>query len=123
MQNFVALFGLIMFWLSLCWLPLVILRVIKNRGGAQTWSIAALCTFGMAFMGFTRAMIIGTPMEAFAWSVTWAMPFGLAVFARSAPDAVYRNYDKWVGAGAALLFIVVLPFLPSFLRTVAAALW
>src|SRR6056297_4065877 len=90
-------------------MPVALIRAIVNRGGAQTWSIAALLTFGMAFMGYTRAVAMGSAAEAFAWSISWAMPVGLAVFARSAPDALERGLDKWVGIGAVVSFILVLP--------------
>lgn len=123
MENVIALLGLVLFWASLLWLPLAILRATWNRGGAQTWSIASLLTFGMAFMGYTRAMAMGSAADAFAWSVSWAMPVGLALFARSAPDAVYRRADLWVGVAVVLSFVVVLPFLPGLLRGAAAMIW
>ena len=123
MANVVALLGLLLFWASLMWLPFAILRAVRNRGGAQTWSIAAVLTFGMAFMGYTRAMMIGDAAEAFAWSISWAMPVGLAIYARSAPDAVWRRADIWVGATVAVTFILVLPFLPGLLRGAAELIW
>ena len=123
MANTVALLGLVLFWASLLWLPLAILRAVQNRGGAQTWSIAAILTFGMAFMGYTRAVAMGSAAEAFAWSVSWAMPVGLALFARSAPDAVARRADIWVGATVAITFILVLPFMPVFFHAAAELIW
>ena len=123
MADAVALLGLALFWASLVWLPLAILRAVRSRGGAQTWSIAAILTFGMAFMGYTRAMVMGTPAEGFAWSVSWAMPVGLALFARSFPEAAFRRADVWVGAAAAASFILVLPLMPRALRAAAALIW
>lgn len=123
MADAVALLGLALFWASLFWMPLAAARAVMNRGGAQTWSIAALLTFGMAFMGFTRAVAMGSTAEAFSWSVSWAMPVGLAIFARAAPGAVWRNADRWVGAAAALSFILVLPALPWFFVTAAGLIW
>lgn len=124
MANVVALLGLFLFWASFLWLPLAAIRAVKDRGGAQTWSIAAILTFGMAFMGFTRAMTpAGTAAEAFAWSISWAMPVGLAIFARSAPDASLRRADLWVGIGAVLTFVFVLPLMPGVLRGAAGLIW
>lgn len=124
MANVVALLGLLLFWASLLWLPLAIVRAVHDRGGAQKWSIAAILTFGMAFMGFTRAMTpMGSAADAFAWSMSWAMPVGLAIFARSAPDASLRRADIWVGAGAALSFLPALPLMPGVLRGAAELIW
>lgn len=123
MANAIALFGLALFWASLLWLPLAILRAARNRGGAQAWSIAAILTFGMAFMGYTRAVAMGSAAEAFAWSVSWAMPVGLALFARSAPDAAFRRADIWVGAAVAVTFILVLPIMPPFFHGAADLIW
>lgn len=123
MANAVALLGLVLFWASLLWLPLAVFRAVMNRGGAQTWSIAAILTFGMAFMGYTRAVAMGSAAEAFAWSISWAMPVGLAVFARSAPDAVYRRADIWVGAAVVATFILAAPLLPAFFHAAADLIW
>lgn len=123
MADAVALFGLALFWASLLWLPLALLRAVRNRGRARTWSIAALPAFGAVFMGYTRAVEMGTAAEAFAWSVSWAMPVGLALFARSAPDAAFRRADKWVGAAAAVTFILVLPVMPLFFHGAADLIW
>lgn len=123
MADLVALLGLFLFYASLLWLPLALLRAVANRGHAQSWSIAAILTFGLAFMGYTRAMATGTAAEAFAWSVSWAMPVGLALYARSAPDAEARRADLWVGVAVVLTFILVLPLLPPALRAASAMIW
>ncbi len=123
MADTIALLGLFLFWASACFMPVALIRAIVNRGGAQTWSIAALLTFGMAFMGYTRAVAMGSAAEAFAWSISWAMPVGLAVFARSAPDALERGLDKWVGIGAVVSFILVLPIMPVFFHWAANLIW
>ncbi|NNF73269.1 MAG: hypothetical protein HKO95_04215 [Rhodobacteraceae bacterium] len=123
MPNVIALLGLFLFWLSVLWMPLSITRGIYNRGPVQVWAIASIFAFGMVFMGYTRAMMQGTAAEAFAWSVSWAMPLGLALFARSNPDAVYRGFDKYVGIIGLLLFIPVVGALPGVLRQAAEALW
>jgi len=123
MANVVALLGLFLFWASCLWLPLALLRAILNRGHAQSWSIAAILTFGMAFMGYTRAMSTGNVAEAFAWSISWAMPVGLALYARRAGDAEFRRVDFWVGVMVVLTFILALPILPPFLRWAAMLIW
>jgi hypothetical protein len=123
MADLVALLGLVLFYASCLWLPVVILRAILNRGHAQTWSIAALLTFGLSFMGYTRAMANGNAAEAFAWSISWAMPLGLALYARMAPDAEFRRVDLWLGVMAALSFLPVAPLLPAFLHGAAALIW
>lgn len=123
MADAVALGGLFLFWTSVCFMPAALIRAIVNRGHAQTWSIAALMTFGVAFMGYTRAVEMGTPAEAFAWSVAWAVPVGLSLFARQAPDAEGRGNDVWIGAGAAASFILVLPVMPVFFHRAADFLW
>ena len=123
MADVVALLGLFLFWASCLWLPLAALRAVLNRGHAQSWSIAAILTFGMAFMGYTRAMSTGNMAEAFAWSISWAMPVGLALYARSASDAEFRRADFWVGVAVVLTFILVLPVLPPFLRGAAGMIW
>ena len=123
MADLIALLGLVLFYASLLWLPLAGLRAVVNRGHAQTWSIASVLTFGMAFMGYTRAISTGDPAEAFAWSVSWAMPLGLALYARTAPDTAARRADLWVGVAAVLTFILVLPLLPPTLRGLSAMIW
>lgn len=123
MADIVALLGLVLFYAGCLWLPLVFLRAIMNRGHAQTWSIAALLTFGMCFMGYTRAISTGDVAEAFAWSIAWAMPVGLALYARRAPDAEFRRLDIWLGVLAALSFIMIAPILPPFLRGASAMIW
>jgi len=123
MADIVALSGLFLFWASACFMPVALIRALVNRGGAQTWSIAALLTFAMAFMGYTRAVAMGSAAEAFAWSVAWAMPVGLAIYARSAPDAAGREVDKWVGIAAAISFILVLPVMPVFFHWAADLIW
>lgn len=123
MRDAIVVFGLLLFWASLLWLPLCILRAVSNRARAQVWSISAILAFGMVFMGYTRAMMQGTAAEAFAWSISWAMPVGLALYARAAPDAVNRHQDIWVGAAVAISFMPILPFMPGVLRGVAAAIW
>lgn len=123
MADIVALSGLFLFYASCLWLPLVLLRAVRNRGHAQTWSVATILTFGMAFMGYTRAIGSGNLAEAFAWSVAWAMPVALALYARSAPDAELRRADLWVGVAAILTFIVVVPLMPPLLRGAAALIW
>jgi hypothetical protein len=74
-------------------------------------------------MGYTRAMSTGNVAEAFAWSVAWAMPLGLALFARRAEDAAMRRLDLWLGVGALLTFLAVVPLLPAMLRGAAALIW
>jgi hypothetical protein len=123
MADLVALLGLVLFYASCLWLPVVILRALLNRGHAQTWSIAALLTFGLSFMGYTRAIAGGTAAEAFAWSVSWAMPLGLALYARMAPDAEFRRLDLWLGAMAAVSFLPMAPLLPALLHGAARAIW
>jgi hypothetical protein len=123
MANVVAFLGLFLFWASCLWLPLTLLRAVLNRGHAQSWSIAAILTFGMAFMGYTRAMSTGNVAEAFAWSISWAMPVGLALYARRAADAEFRRADVWVGVMVVLTFILVLPILPPFLHWAARLIW
>lgn len=123
MANAVALGGLFLFYASCLWLPLVVVRAVLNRGHAQSWSIASILTFGMAFMGYTRAMSTGNVAEAFAWSVSWAMPLGLALYARRAPDAEFRSVDIWIGALVVLTFILFLPALPPLLHAAAAWIW
>jgi hypothetical protein len=123
MADIVALLGVFLFWASCLWLPLALLRAVLNRGHAQSWSIAAILTFGMAFMGYTRAMSTGNVAEAFAWSVSWAMPVGLALYARMAADAEFRRADLWVGVAALLTFILVLPVLPSLLHGATRLIW
>ena len=123
MANFVALLGLFLFWTSALFMPLSLSRAVLNRGPVQVWAISSIFAFAMVFMGYTRAMMQGTPAEAFAWSVSWAMPVGLAVFARSHPAAVFRRFDFVVAFGAAFSFLAVAPFLPGALRRVAGLLW
>jgi hypothetical protein len=64
---------------------------------AQVWSIAAILTFGMCFMGYTRAISTGNVAEAFAWSISWAMPLGAGALRPRAPDAEFRRLDLWLG--------------------------
>ena len=123
MADLVALLGLVLFYAACIWLPIVILRAVLNRGHAQSWSIAALLTFGLCFMGYTRAIATGNVAEAFAWSISWAMPVGLALYARMAPDAEFRRLDLWLGVMAGLSFLLVAPLLPPFLRGAAALIW
>jgi hypothetical protein len=123
MAEVVALLGLFLLYASCLWLPLVLLRAVRNRGHAQTWSIAAALTFGMAFMGYTRAMSTGNVAEAFAWSISWAMPVALALYARAAPDAEVRRADLWIGVVAAGTFILVVPLMPPLLRAAAMLIW
>jgi hypothetical protein len=123
MAEVVALLGLFLFYASCLWLPLVLLRAVVNRGHAQTWSIAAILTFGLCFMGYTRAISTGNVAEAFAWSVAWAMPLGLALYARRAEDAEMRRFDLWLGIGALLTFLAIVPLLPAMLRGAAALIW
>jgi hypothetical protein len=123
MADIVALLGLLLFYASCLWLPLAGLRAVLNRGHAQSWSIAAILTFGLAFMGYTRAMSTGNVAEAFAWSISWAMPVGLALYARGAADAKFRHLDLWLGVVAVASFIVALPVLPPVLRAAATAIW
>ena len=123
MADLVALLGLVLFYAACFWLPVMALRAVLNRGHAQSWSIAALLTFGLCFMGYTRAMAMGTAAEAFAWSVSWAMPVGLALYARMAPEAEFRRLDLWLGVMAALTFLPVAPILPALLRGAARAIW
>ena len=123
MANFVALLGLFLFWTSLLFMPLSLSRAVLNRGPVQVWALASIFAFAMCFMGYTRAMMQGTPAEAFAWSVSWAMPVGLAVFARSHPDAVFRRFDFVVAFVAAFGFLAAAPFLPGFLRGMAEGIW
>ena len=123
MADLVALLGLVLFYAACLWLPVVALRAVVNRGHAQTWSIASLLTFGLSFMGYTRAMSTGNVAEAFAWSVSWAMPLGLALYARMAPDATFRKLDLWLGVAAILSFLPAAPLLPAVLRGAAAWIW
>jgi hypothetical protein len=123
MADIVALLGLFLFYAACLWLPLVAIRALMNRGHAQTWSIAALLTFGLCLMGYTRAISSGNMAEAFAWSVSWAMPVGLALYARSAADAELRRLDLWLGVAAGLTFLMVAPVLPPLLRGLAGLIW
>jgi hypothetical protein len=123
MADVVALLGLLMFYAGCLWLPVVLLRAILNRGHAQTWSIASLLTFGLCFMGYTRAISTGNVAEAFAWSVSWAMPVALALYARRAPDAEFRRLDLWLGIVAVATFIMVVPVMPGALHGAAALIW
>ncbi|MEM9973773.1 MAG: hypothetical protein AAF771_06295 [Pseudomonadota bacterium] len=123
MTEVVAILGLFLFWASALWLPITVLRASMHRGPIQVWSIASIFAFGMVFMGFTRAMAQGSPAEAFAWSISWAMPVGLALFARSPGETVYRKFDFYLGAVAAFGFLPVAPFLPVLLRQASDAIW
>jgi hypothetical protein len=123
MLEVVALFGLLMFYAALMWLPLVALRAVINRGPAQVWSIASILTFGLAFMGYTRAISTGNMVEGVAWSISWAMPVVLALYARSAPDAEFRRLDLWVGVAVVLTFILIVPLMPPLLRGAAQLIW
>ena len=123
MADIVALMGLFLFYASCLWLPLIVLRAVLNRGHAQTWSVAAILTFGMAFMGYTRAISTGNVAEAFAWSISWAMPVALALYARRAADAEMRRADLWIGVAAILTFIFVVPLMPPLLHSAAALIW
>ena len=51
------------------------------------------------------------------------VPFALALFARSYPDAVLRTLDIWLGAIVLLTFMMLLPEIPGTLRGVAEFLW
>jgi hypothetical protein len=99
------------------------MRAIQHRGPVQTWSISSLLAFGLVLMGYTRTMARGSAAEAFAWSVAWAMPVGIAIYARTHPDAIYRSYDKYLGAFALLSFLIVAPVLPGVLRGLATTIW
>ena len=123
MPDAVALLGLFLFWASLVWLPLTGYRAVLSRGKPQIWAIAGIFAFGMVLMGYTRAMQTGAVNEAFAWSVAWIMPLGLAIYARATPDAPLRPWDKWVFGGVLLSFAMIAPLLPRVLRVVSDAIW
>lgn len=123
MENIVAILGVFLFWASLLWLPLNLYRVVQLRGQPQIWTIAAILSFFMVVMGYTRAIDGGSVMEAFAWSVSWLMPLGLTFFARSAPDVPHKNWDKFVGAAALVSFPLLLPQFPPLLQRLSAVLW
>ena len=123
MENIVAILGVFLFWASLLWLPLNLYRVLHTTGRQRTWTVAALLSFGMVLMGFTRAMAGGTVMEAFAWSISWLMPVGLTWFARSPAETPLRSYDKWVAGAALISFLPAMPILPGLLRAISAAIW
>jgi hypothetical protein len=74
-------------------------------------------------MGYTRAISTGNVAEAFAWSVSWAMPVALALYARRAPDAEFRRLDLWLGIVAVATFIMVVPVMPGALHGAAALIW
>lgn len=123
MENIVALLGVFLFWLALFFLPLTLYRAFHTSGKQQIWTIAALMSFGLVFLGFTRAVAGGSVMEAFAWSVSWLMPVGLMIFARSPADTPLRKWDVILGVVAALSFFPAVPFIPLIMQSAAAALW
>lgn len=123
MENIVAILGVFLFWASLLWLPLNAYRVTQVRGQPQIWTLAAILSFFMVIMGYTRAIDGGTVMEAFAWSISWLMPLGLTFFARSAPGVPLKTWDKFVGAAALVSFPLLLPQFPGLLQWLSSMLW
>ena len=128
MPNAVAILGLFLFWASLFWLPLTIYRAIRVPVRPKSWAIAAIFAFLMVFMGYTRtiarAQTAGfSAQEAFAWSIAWLMPIGLALYLRALPDMPARRLDKYLGIAALLSFPLALPTLPQIMTPIATALW
>ena len=123
MPDAVALMGVFLLWASVLWLPLMIYRGVTSRGKAQIWQISAILSFGLVFMGYTRAMSTGTVMEAFAWSIAWIMPIGITFFVRFAEDVPLKTWDKWLAAAAALTFLTAAGYLPGLLRGMADLVW
>ncbi|MDJ0859314.1 MAG: hypothetical protein QNJ03_09560 [Dinoroseobacter sp.] len=123
MENTVALLGVLLFWASLIWLPLNIARAFKTEGKPQIWLISAILTFFLALFGYTRAIDSGTALEAFVWSVSWLMPMGLSLYARSSPAVPWRKWDKYLGAAALVSFLLVVPMMPRILHGLTALLW
>ncbi len=121
--DIIAIAGLLVFWASLLWLPLTLVRAIRNDGTARRWSLLSFLAFGVVLVGFTRAMTQAGTGEALFWSASWAAPLALALAARADPMAVFRRDDKWVGIVVVVTFLFALPFLPAFLHMISDAIW
>lgn len=123
MPDSVALLGLILFWVALWWLPLNIYRAVKISGGARIWAIAACLSFGMVFMGYTKAMASGNLNEALAWSVAWIMPLGLSIYVRKLPGSLALTWDKYLVAAAVVSFLPLGRKIPEILQKISGMLW
>ncbi|MEQ3626321.1 MAG: hypothetical protein ABNH26_13965 [Celeribacter sp.] len=128
MPNAVAILGLFLFWASLFWLPLTVYRAVQVPGRPKSWAIAAIFAFLMVFMGYTRtiarAQMTGfSAQEAFAWSIAWLMPIGIALYLRVLPGMPALRLDKYLGIGALVSFPLALPRLPDLLTPMATLIW
>ncbi len=123
MPDAVALMGVFLFWASTVWLPMMIYRALNSTGKPQIWQISAILSYGLMLMGYTRAIVQGSVMEAFAWSVAWVVPIGITLFVRGAGDVPLKGWDKWLGAAVIVSFLPAVGVLPGLLQTLARALW
>lgn len=124
MQNYVALLGIFLLWASVIWMPITIYRAKELQGQSKAWALSSIFAFFMVFFGYTRAIAGGSVMEAFAWSVSWLMPIGIALFLRkSAPNVPLPGWDKWLGAIVLVTFLPMIGLLPGILRQISAAIW
>lgn len=124
MQNYVALLGIFLLWASVIWLPITIYRAKELQGQAKAWALSSIFAFFMVFFGYTRAIAGGSVMEAFAWSISWLMPIGIALFLRkSARDVPLPGWDKWLGALVLVTFLPMVGVMPGLLRQLSAVIW
>lgn len=124
MQNYVALLGIFLLWASVIWLPITVYRAKALQGQAKAWALSSIFAFFMVFFGYTRAIAGGSVMEAFAWSVSWLMPIGIALFLRkSAQNVPLPGWDKWLGALTLVTFLPIVGILPGILRRLSAVIW
>lgn len=122
--EIVALVGLLLAWIGFLWLPLMVARVVRNRGAARLWAGAALLSYVAVFLGYTATIATDAPEpREIVWSLAWAVPLVLSILARTDATAVWRRADPWIGLLAAVTFVAVFPFLPIVFLGAAVGIW
>lgn len=122
--EMVAMIGLLLAWMGFLWLPLMVARIVRNRGAARLWAGAALLSYVAVFLGYTATIATdAAEVQEVAWSLAWAVPLVLSVLARTDGAAVWRRGDPWIGLVAVITFVVVFPFLPVIFLGAAIGIW
>jgi len=122
--EFVAVAGLLLAWVGFLWIPLMVIRILRNRSRARLWAGAALASYVGVLLAYTATIAADAPpRQEVVWSVAWILPVVLSILSRSDAQAAWRKADLWLGVIAVGTFAVVFPFLPIVLLGAALAIW
>ncbi|NNF25102.1 MAG: hypothetical protein HKN63_09915 [Rhodobacteraceae bacterium] len=123
MLDGIAFTGIVLSWLAMCWLPFMVIRAVLGEGAVRKWSVVALGLTALAFVGYMRAIAVGTAPQAIFWSLFWFAPLGLAAYVWRRLDPPLARFDKWLAVGALFFFVIALPALPQNLHWLSGALF